>query len=265
LKSLKGQAGAQQCRCRCECTIQVLALCGTHRAFQQFSLAVCWVVLWGGVSTPAAHDCYWKPTVASHAIVDQHPSLLTAHRMSCPILPLVCCSVCCSVTSLNSEWHNVRLAAATPEALAALRQLQQDRDCSVVVLSLYVPADTAGAAAAGADEDRATPPLARQQQQQQRGVLAVRVTGLVRWWELDQGAVYVHVRPCCGRHPAEPSSPCCKVRWLENSPLVQCHCGSNVILDSACRQLLCFPMQQSLVVHRLQQQTMTPRCCTCIV
>jgi hypothetical protein len=43
-------------------------------------------------------------------------------------------------------------------------------------------------------------------------VLVARVTGLVRWWELDQGAVYVHVRPCCGRHPQEPSSPCCKVR-----------------------------------------------------
>jgi aspartate/methionine/tyrosine aminotransferase len=101
----------------------------------------------------------------------------------------------------------VRLAAATPEALAALRQLQQDRDCSVVVLSLY-----ADAAAAG-DAERATPPLgANARQQQQRGALLARVTGLVRWWELDQGALYVHVRPCCGRHPAEHSSPCCKVR-----------------------------------------------------
>jgi hypothetical protein len=128
---------------------------------------------------------------------------LTTEFMSRPCLPHR------SVTSLSSEWHNVRLAATSPDSLAALRQLQQDRDCSVVVLSLY-----ADAAAAG-DAERATPPLganARQQQQQQRGVLVARVTGLVRWWELDQGAVYVHVRPCCGRHPAEHSSPCCKVR-----------------------------------------------------
>uniref|UniRef100_A0A383W880 Uncharacterized protein n=1 Tax=Tetradesmus obliquus TaxID=3088 RepID=A0A383W880_TETOB len=125
------------------------------------------------------------------------------------------------VSSLSSEWHNVRLAAATPEALAALRQLQQDRDCSVVVLSLYIPAD---AAAAADEEQRATPPPGsrqQQQQQQQRGVLAARVTGLVRWWELEQGAVYVHVRPCCGKHPAEASSPCCKVlqqmqQWMDH-------------------------------------------------
>ncbi|WIA18803.1 hypothetical protein OEZ85_003486 [Tetradesmus obliquus] len=128
------------------------------------------------------------------------------------------------VSSLSSEWHNMRLAAATPEALAALRQLQQDRDCSVVVLSLYIPAD---AAAAADEEQRATPPPGsrqqqqQQQQQQQRGVLAARVTGLVRWWELEQGAVYVHVRPCCGKHPAEASSPCCKVlqqmqQWMDH-------------------------------------------------
>jgi hypothetical protein len=124
------------------------------------------------------------------------------------------------VTSLSHEWHNIRLAAATPEALASLRQMQQDRDSSVVVLSLYVPADSAGnlTSAGAADEERATPPLGasnarqqQQQQQQQRGVLVARLTGLVRWWELDQGAVWMHVRPCCGRHPAEPSSPCCKV------------------------------------------------------
>eukprot|EP00879_Flechtneria_rotunda_P011055 GHRR01011551.1.p1 GENE.GHRR01011551.1~~GHRR01011551.1.p1 ORF type:complete len:847 (+),score=311.53 GHRR01011551.1:365-2905(+) len=102
------------------------------------------------------------------------------------------------VSPLTSGWHVVRLAGARPDHVSSLRQLQQDRDASVVVLTLPSAASASasqGAAAAATGASNA----------------AAKVTGFVRRWEVEQGVVYVHIRPCCDRHPAGPSSPCCKV------------------------------------------------------
>lgn len=117
------------------------------------------------------------------------------------------------MTTLAEHWHSLRVAVAnTPEALAALRQLQQDKDTGVVVLALYNPAAAAAdgaasdpTAAAGVKEPR---PSSGSREKQ---LVVCRVTGLVKRWQVEQGLLHVHIRPCCGRHPDDPSSPCCQV------------------------------------------------------